>query len=82
MIFNGLIEITTGLKYLSILNIKKTRAIALATFFISFGGFSIHMQNMAILNKYNINYYIYLIARIIHGSLSSLLVFFILIYYY
>lgn len=81
LIFNGLIEITTGLKYLSLLNIEKTRAIALATFFISFGGFSIHMQVMSVLNKYNINYYIYLISRIIHGSLSSIIIYFILTYY-
>ena len=81
LIFNGLIEITTGLKYLSQLNINKIKAAMLATFFISFGGFSIHMQVMSILNKYNINYYIYLIARIIHGGLSSIIVFLILTYY-
>lgn len=78
--FNGLIEITTGLKQLSLLNIEKAKAIALATFFISFGGFSIHMQVMSILNKYDINYYIYLIARILHGSISSIIIYFILRY--
>lgn len=80
-IFNGLIELTTGLKYLSLLKIEKAKAIALATFFISFGGFSIHLQVMSILNKYDINYYIYLIARILHGTISSILVFIILTYY-
>jgi len=80
-IFNGLMEITTGLKYLSILNLDKIKAAILATFFISFGGFSIHMQTFSILNNYDINYYIYLIARIIHGALSSFLVFIILTYY-
>ena len=81
-ILTGLIEITTGLKYLSILNISKIKAAILATFFISFGGFSIHMQTMSILNKYDINYYIYLIARIIHAALSALIVYIILINYY
>ena len=80
MIFNGLMEITTGLKCLSTLNINKIKAAMLATFFISFGGFSIHMQTMSILNKYNINYYIYLIARILHGVISALLVLIILTY--
>ena len=75
MLFNSLIEITTGINYLKVLNIEKTKAAALVAFFISFGGFSIHMQNMAILNKYDINYYIYLIARIIHATISFLLVF-------
>ena len=81
VIFNGLIEITTGLNYLSKLSIDKITSSVLATFFISFGGFSIHMQVMSILNKYDINYYIYLISRIIHGAISGLLVFTILSYY-
>lgn len=80
-LFNGLIEITTGLKQLSLLNIEKTKAIALATFFISFGGFSIHMQVMSILNKYDINYFVYLISRILHGSLSTIIIYIILSYY-
>jgi len=81
VIWNGLIEITTGLNYLSKVSIDKITASTLATFFISFGGFSIHMQVMSILNKYDINYYIYLIARILHGTISALLVFIILSYY-
>ena len=78
VILNGLIEITTGLKYLSLLNISKIKAAIIATFFISFGGFSIHLQVMSILSKYKINYYIYLISRIIHASISSLITFIIL----
>ena len=77
-LLNGLIEITTGLKYLSILNISKIKAATLATFFISFGGLSIHFQTMSILSKYSINYYLYLIARVIHAGISSLIVFLIL----
>ena len=80
-IFNGLIEITTGLNKLSILEIEKAKAGALATFFISFGGLSIHMQIFSILNKYDINYYVYLLSRILHGTLSSLIIYIILINY-
>lgn len=80
-LLNGLIEITTGLNYLSKLSIEKTKTIALATFFLSFGGFSIHLQIKTILNKYDINYYIYLISRIIHGTISALIAYFILTYY-
>lgn len=75
MLFNGLLEITNGLNLLSTLSLPKIQASVIATFMISFGGFSIHMQVMSILNKYQINYYIYLIARIIHAALSSLIVF-------
>lgn len=79
-ILNGLIEITSGLKYLSLLKIEKTRAMALATFFISFGGFSIHMQTISILSKYDINYYVYLISRIMHGTISAIISLIILTY--
>ena len=77
-IISGLTEITNGLKALSTLNISKIKAATLATFFISFGGFSIHMQTMSILNKYQINYYIYLISRILHAGISSIVVFIIM----
>lgn len=80
-IFNGIIEITTGLKYLSILKISKIKAAMIATSFISFGGLSIHIQTMSILNKYDINYYIYLLSRIIHSSISTIIVYIILTYY-
>ena len=78
VLVNGLIEITTGLKELSLLNISHIKSIMLATFFISFGGFSIHFQTMSILNKYNINYYIYLVSRLLHGSISSVIALLIL----
>ena len=74
MLFNGLLEITNGLSLLSTLSISKIKAACIATFFISFGGFSIHMQIMSILSKERINYFIYLIARILHASIASILV--------
>lgn len=73
-LFNGLLEITNGLSLLSTLSISKIKAACIATFFISFGGFSIHMQIMSILSKERINYFIYLIARILHASIASILV--------
>ena len=79
-ILNGLIEITSGLKMLSNLSISKIKAAIIATFFISFGGLSIHMQTFSILNKYNVNYFIYLVSRFFHAGLSSFLVFIIMRY--
>ena len=73
MFFNGLLEITNGLNLLSNLPISKIKAAIIATFLISFGGISIHMQVMSILNKYDINYYVYLISRILHASISSII---------
>lgn len=78
-IFNGILEITNGLNLLSILSLNKIIKATIATFFLSFGGISIHLQIMSILNNYHINYYIYLISRILHATISSLIVFIILI---
>ncbi len=78
-LLNGLLEITNGLKLLSKLNINIILKATITTFFLSFGGLSIHMQIMSILNKYHINYLIYLLSRIMHGAISSLIVYIILI---
>lgn len=77
-ILTGLIEMTQGLKLISELTIPITIKITIITFFLSFGGISIHMQIMGILSEYKINYFIYLISRIIHASVSSILIFLIM----
>lgn len=77
-IINGLLEMTGGIYYTSILNINIIYKAFLMTFFISFGGLSIHMQVFSILNKYKLNYVNYLTFRIIHAILSSSIVYIIL----
>ena len=77
-IISGLLEITTGIYYTSNLSINIIYKSCLITFFLSFGGLSIHMQVFGILNKYKLNYYNYFKTRIIHGIVSSSLVFIIL----
>ena len=73
--FSGIIEMTSGLKYLSSTNLSLRLKIAISTFFISFGGLSIHGQILSILKDYNINYKYFLFSRIIHGLISSLICF-------
>ena len=79
VLLNGILETTNGLSLLSNLHLSIKNKALLSTFFISFGGFSIHMQVMSLLNKYDINYYLYLISRILHAVISSLLLFLLLI---
>ena len=69
----GLIEITTGLKYLSSYNISLNLKIILSGFIISFGGFSVHMQIMSILKEKKIKYLPFLISRIISSFITSIL---------
>lgn len=77
VIITGVIEMTTGLKYLSVFRISVKVKIIISTFFISFGGLSIHAQIMNSLKKRKIKYLPFLISRIIHSFVSSLIVYII-----
>ena len=80
-LLNGFIEMTNGLNMIKNLNFSIDIKASLMAFFISFGGFSVHMQVMSMLSNYKINYFIYFIARLLHASISALLVFFRMIYH-
>ena len=69
----GILEMTSGLKYLSISNIDYNIKVLLSMFLISFGGFSVHFQIMSILHKKKVKYLPFLISRIIHGIISVLI---------
>ena len=74
-ILNGIIEMTQGLKYVSILDIPLKIKGTLSVMFISFGGISVHMQIISILSDTKIKYFPFLVARIIHSFFSSFLFF-------
>ena len=74
----GLLEMTQGIYYISSSNINLVLKASIITFFISFGGISIHMQVFSILSDYKIKYSNYLLARILHGLISSSLVYLVL----
>ena len=74
-ILNGFIEMTQGLKYISILSIPLKFKAILSTMILSFGGLSIHMQIIGILSDTDIDYLPFLTARLLHSSISSILIF-------
>lgn len=74
-ILNGFVEMTQGLKYISILNIPLKFKATLSTMILSFGGLSVHMQIIGILSDTEIEYIPFLTARILHSAISSILVF-------
>ena len=74
-VFNGILEVTSGLKYVSIESNTILFKIIISTFFISFGGLSIHAQVMSILDNKAIKYIPYLEARILQGLISSIIVY-------
>ncbi len=73
--FNGILEITQGLKYISNINNSLLIKTIITTFLISFGGFSIHAQVFSILNNKKIKYIPYLLSRLTHGIISSIMVY-------
>lgn len=75
----GLLEMTQGIYYISGSNLNIVFKASIITFFISFGGISIHMQVFSILSDYKLKYSNYLLARIFHGFISSSLVYFTLL---
>ena len=80
-ILSGILEMTQGIKYTSLLNIPINLKAAIITALISFGGISIHLQIISILSEVKIKYKYYLICRIIHAVISSTLVYFITSFY-
>lgn len=74
----GFIEISQGLKYLSLSNLTIEIKSIISSFMISFGGFCIHAQVFSILDNKKIRYYPYLISRVIHGIISAFLTFIII----
>lgn len=78
----GLIEITQGLKYLSLSNINLISKTIISCFLISFGGICIHMQVFSILDNKKIRYYPYFLSRLLHGIISSLICFLIITIYF
>ncbi|MDD2435421.1 MAG: hypothetical protein PHO63_04120 [Bacilli bacterium] len=72
--YSGILEITQGIKYLSLSNFSLELKAIIATLMISFGGFSIHMQVTSILSDIKVKYEPFFIARILHAIISSFLV--------
>ena len=78
----GFIEITQGLKYLSLSNLSIELKAIISTIIISFGGICIHAQVFSILDNKKIRYIPYLISRIIHAFLSSIICFILIKLFY
>ena len=72
-IFNGIFEITNGLKHLEYCNIPNKIKGLIAVGIISFGGLSVHLQTMTIISNEKIKYFPYFICRIAHSIISMLI---------
>lgn len=70
-LIKGTLEITMGLKSLSLLNISDCYKVVISTMFISFGGLSVHLQVLSQLVDTDISYQPFFIARIFHAIISG-----------
>ncbi len=80
-IISGLIEMTNGLRVLGTLDISLKLKTTIAIFFISFGGLSVHLQVISIINDTKIKYKSFFLARIIHACVSTILCYLLFDYF-
>lgn len=69
-ILRGALEITQGIKYISLMNLSTYIKGLIITGFLSFGGICIHMQVIGIIKEIKIKYSRYFLSRILHACLS------------
>ena len=74
-VLNGFIEMTQGLKYISLEPISLKLKATISVMIISFGGFSVHLQVMSVLSEIRFKYLPFFISRIFASIISSLLLF-------
>ena len=76
-IVKGILEMTMGIKELSLLNINDIYKVIITTMFISFGGLAVHLQVISQIIDTDINYVNFFIARIYHAILSGIICFYL-----
>ena len=77
---SGFLEMTQGLKHVSLLNISLNYKTVLITMILAFGGLSVHTQALSIISDTKIKYKPFLLARLIHIVLSSIICTILLIF--
>ncbi|SES66490.1 sporulation integral membrane protein YlbJ [Natronincola peptidivorans] len=74
-LLTGLFEITIGCKLAAdTISASLINRIAAAAFIIGWSGFSIHAQSISILSTTDINPYVYIFSKLLHGLFSYILI--------
>ena len=72
-LIKGILEITMGLKDLSLLNINDIYKVVISSMFLSFGGLSVHMQVISELSDTDISYKPFIFGRFFHAIIAGLI---------
>ena len=81
-IISGILEMSGGINNISLLNISLKNKCTLIGMVLSFGGLSVHMQIKSILSDTKIKYYPFFIARLIHSSITGIIIYFLFDFIY
>ena len=74
-ILKGILEITMGLKQLSMLDISDVYKVVISSMFLSFGGFSVHIQVLSQFVDVDVSYQKFFVARVCHAIVSGFVCF-------
>jgi len=77
MLVKGILEITIGIEALGKLNISMIYKAVIASIFLAFGGFSVHIQIMSQIVDTDISYKYFFIGRLYQMILSGIITYFI-----
>jgi len=78
--FKGVLEITSGIKFLSTLQIDIHTILPLVATILGFGGISVHMQVASIISHTDLSLKPYLLGKTLHGIFAGLITYCILNY--
>jgi len=82
MLIKGLLEITIGIEALGKLNISMIYKLVIASCFLAFGGFSVHMQVISQITGTEIKYKFFVIGRLFQMILAGIITYIIYLLYY
>ena len=81
-LLTGFLEITNGIKLISMIRIKKISInLIFTSFLLGFGGISILLQVFSIVSKTDLSMKPYIYGKILHGIISAMYTFIILTYF-
>lgn len=81
-IIAGIIELTTGCKRIAASNLNIIIKILACNFLIGWGGLSIHSQAISFISLTDLNSYLYLFSKFLHGILSVVYTYIIYVLFY
>lgn len=77
-ILSGFLEMTQGLKHVSLLQTTSAYKTILITMILSFGGLSVHTQILSIISDTKIQYRPFLLARLMHVIIAAIIAYILL----